>query len=117
MPSLATEILSNACDDFTGLYEVLWTLNRIHPDVPEDTKLAAAQHVVLTLLKLHFIQMYETTWQTPRYTPLLEAQADVVIRDPRSWNPPPQEGLGLYYCCTATREGERAYYAGNVQIR
>jgi hypothetical protein len=36
------KILTLACEDYTGLYEIIWSLNTLHPEIGETEKIAAA---------------------------------------------------------------------------
>jgi len=108
-------ILSDACEDYYGLYEIIWSLNNQFPDVPEDSKREVAQEALGNLVKKRLVSLYTTTWPGGTYVAVPGHQAQAVIAAGSSWASPPAAPT-KYYCFAATPEGEQAYSAGNFKI-
>jgi len=104
-------ILSDACEDYHGLHEIILSLNNQFPDVPEDSKRDIAQEALGRLLKKRLIALYTTTWPGGTYVPVPQHRAQAAIAASSSWAPPPA-APAKYYCFAATPEGELAYSAG-----
>ena len=101
-------ILEDACEDYHGLYEIIWALNTSHPDVGEDSKRQVAQQALSNLVKRGWVMLYSTAWPPRNFTPLSEDQFEAVINAPSSWgtstNPP-----AVSYWFASTPAGEEAY--------
>ena len=48
---LRQEVLSDGEEDYTGLYEIVWSLNTQYPEVSRDLKVVAARAIVADLVK------------------------------------------------------------------
>jgi hypothetical protein len=108
-------ILSDGCEDYHGLYEIIMGLNSQYPDVAEDVKRAVAQDALCDLVKKHLISLYTTAWPGKTYTPVPERQALAAIAAISSWALPPAAPV-TYYCFAATPEGEQVYQASEFTI-
>ena len=108
-------ILSDACEDYHGLFEVVWTLNTRFPDVSETVKRQVAELALGDLLNRGLVSLYTTTWPGTIYVPVAAHLARSAISDPASWAPPP-EAPGKYYCFAATPEGEQAHGHGQFKV-
>jgi len=108
-------ILSDACEDYHGLYEVISSLNNRFPDVPEESKREVAQAALGDLVKKRLVSLYTTTWPGGTYVAVPQHRAQAAIVAISSWVPPPP-APAKYYCFAATPEGEQAYSAGNFKI-
>ena len=108
-------ILSDACEDYHGLYELILELNSHYPDVAQDSKRAVAQEALGDLVKKRLIALYTTTWPGKTYVAVPEHEAQSAIAAGSSWAPPPA-APATYYCFAATPQGEQAYRAGEFKI-
>jgi len=108
-------ILSDACEDYHGLYEIILSLNNEFPDVPEDSKRELAQLALGGLVKKGLVSLYTTTWPGGTYVAVPQHRAQAAIAASSSWAPPPA-APAKYYCFAATPEGEQAYRAANFMI-
>jgi hypothetical protein len=112
--SVEAVIMDLACDDYTGLYEVLWRLNTLHPDTAPDLKRFVAQQAMSSLLSQRYVQLFRAL-RGGEHEQLSESRAEVLIRRPESWEPP--GGPADEYCCVAsTTGGEQAYDAGKFAV-
>ena len=109
-------ILSDACEDYHGLYEIIWALNTRYPDVPEGSKRAVAQMALDDLVTRRLVSLYTTTWPGKSYVAVSEQQAHAAIAVASSWGTPPN-APGTYLCFAATPEGEQVYAAGEFKAR
>src|SRR5947207_10433349 len=55
---LREEVLSDGEGDYTGLYEIVWSLNTQYPRLDPDLKVAAARAVVADLLRDGRVSLY-----------------------------------------------------------
>ena len=97
-------ILSDACEDYHGLYEIILSLNNEFPDVPEDSKRELAQLALGGLVKKGLVSLYTTTWPGGTYVAVPQHRAQAAIAASSSWAPPPA-APAKYYCFAATPEG------------
>jgi hypothetical protein len=95
---LRREVLSDGEEDYTGLYEIIWSLNTQYPDVSRDLKIAAAQAVVAELLKEGHLAVYRTTWASNRFEPVPQQDAVVALGVPEAWEDPTDQP---YFCYAA----------------
>ena len=108
-------ILNDACEDYHGLHEIVWSLNNQFPDVPEDSKREVAQEALSSLVKRRLVSLFTTTWPGGVYVPVPQHRAQAAIAASSSWASPPA-APAKYYCFAATPEGELAYRAGNFEL-
>ena len=104
---LRREILSDGAVDYHGLYEIVWRLNTLYPDVPESEKVKAAITVAADLLRDGFIEVFETVWASGNYTPVSAEAAPRAIANPGAWQRPP-EMPATYLCFATTDSGQAA---------
>jgi hypothetical protein len=105
-------ILSDASEDWCGLYELIWALTpRFHGASGEEVLRACMAEVLALvdsgLLKLAFSQK----WTSSAFEPVAGAEALEVIRNPQSWRQPSETPIGCYYAVATTDVGDRAYHA------
>ena len=109
-------VLSSANEDYFGLYEIIWELNSTFPQEGLGEKYAAAEAAVRSLLARGWIQLYRRKGgfnrDSPTYEPVELDTIEEVLSNPVSWYP---EYANERIECTATEDGERAYYAGALQ--
>jgi len=113
---LMAKILSDGCDDYTGLYETIWALNTSHPNVKQEVKVAAAQRAISMLVDREFVTLYRTGWAGSTYEAIPSSECESIIQAPDSWEPPAQDGPGSYFCFAATKAGEAAHHAGSLGV-
>jgi hypothetical protein len=102
--------LSDACEDYTGLYELVWEFNTRFPDAPEQERLRAAQAALGTLVRDSFVLVYCTRWLSDQYRELKRADAEAVIANAESWRSPADHPDGEYFCFASSDEGEAHYF-------
>jgi hypothetical protein len=110
--AIRQEILDLASDDYVGLWEVLWVIQR---HFPEDTPVSVrekAQQLLLDLLRERLLQLYEGA--------RFDGDEKMIARDDQNdllnvgtyWNEPLGEIKHLRV--VATEQGENAYLAGDL---
>ncbi len=102
--------LTNACEDYQGLHELVRYLNGREPHSTEAQRIAAASAALVELLKAGYVSLYSNVWATDNWQPLASDRQSAVALDPASYAPPP-DPPGTYYSFASTAEGERAYRA------
>ncbi len=107
--ALYHQVLSMGTEDMHGLYEILWSLNVSHPDVPMELKISESRGAVLRLLEDGLIALHHRVWhpseelgQVPR------SETDEVLALPSSWEPG-EKHVGF----VATDEGVAAYFGAS----
>jgi hypothetical protein len=108
-------ILSDACEDYHGLHEIISSLNNQFPDLPEESKREVAQEALGSLVKRRLVSLYTTTWPGGTYVAVPGHKAQAAIAASSSWVSPPA-APAKYYCFAATPEGEQAYSAGTFKV-
>ncbi|MDB4906245.1 MAG: hypothetical protein JWO05_1029 [Gemmatimonadetes bacterium] len=98
LDKLRTEMLSAGGEDYTGLYEVIWSLNATYPAVGRAEKLRAAQAVVSQLLAEGRVGLYTTTWLSRQFEDVPAREAEALVHDPSVWSEPNEKP---YYCYAA----------------
>jgi hypothetical protein len=110
LSDLEREVWTMATEDMYGLYEIVWTLNELHPDVPKEEKVAVGREVIRGFLGRQLIALHRLEWHPPREVGAIPSdEVEAVLEDPSSWEPG-QEYIGF----VATAEGMRQYRAGLV---
>lgn len=59
---LRDDILSDGDEDYTGLYEIIWSLNHKYPGVSRKDKVAIARPVFADLIREGRVSLFETVW-------------------------------------------------------
>jgi hypothetical protein len=98
MSKLRQTILDDGDKDYTGLYEIIWSLNTHYPDVERVAKVAAARKITLDLLREGEISFYTTRWASNHYDPVPAAEAFRLAASPEAWDDPSDDP----YVCYAT---------------
>ena len=93
-PRIRHEILSDASEDYHGLYEVIWGLNSRYPDVPETAKIAASIPIMADLIETGLVELYQTTRAPRQYAPNSFEVARGAVRDQRSLAATVRERIG-----------------------
>ena len=86
------EVLELACEDYYGLYEIIWTLNASHPEISESEKIACATLAVQSLLNRGWIQLYSSEWpsQSHKLLSSSELRSISLSDDIELWQPSEQ---------------------------
>src|SRR5437879_8727974 len=93
---LRRDILGDGHEDYTGLYEIVWSLNTQYPDVSRDLKVAAARAIVAELLKDGRVALYRTVWASNRYEPVPQKDAPGALGAPAAWDDPSDQPYLCY---------------------
>lgn len=91
-------ILEDGAEDYTGLYEIIWSLNTHYPTIDRATKLAAARPIVLDLLQRGEIFLFTNRWAPSHYDPVSADKASEIAASSKSWDDPGEDT----YVCYAT---------------
>ena len=100
------EIVSQAIEDTHGLYEIIWTLNTLYPDLSSADKIKQSQIAIQDLITENVIDLYKNNWDTKLEQKLEKQTALTVISNISSWDPPSDNSKGDYYCFYAS--GDKA---------
>jgi hypothetical protein len=105
------EILASACEDYTGLYEIIWALNTSHPKIGETEKIVAAAAAVQSLLERGLIELFSSEWETQTHKPIFDKGFKRIANDSTTWRPEK-----MYFSFAATDAGERFYLGRHEAI-
>jgi hypothetical protein len=95
---LKQSILEDGAEDYTGLYEIIWSLNTHYPEIDHATKLSAARPIFLDLLRRGEVILFSTRWASSQYDPVPADKAVELATSPKSWEDPGDDP----YVCYAT---------------
>ena len=95
---LRQAIVEDGDEDYTGLYEIIWSLNTHYPDIARDAKVAAARGIALDLLREGRISLYTTRWASNKYDPIPSTEATQLVESAEAWDDPGDDP----YVCYAT---------------
>ena len=93
---LREEVLSDGEGDYTGLYEIVWSLNTQYPRLDRDLKVSAARAVVADLLRDGRVSLYRTAWASNRYDPVSQSEALSALNAPGAWADPSDQPYLCY---------------------
>ena len=80
--------LEMACEDYHGLYEIVWALNAAFPEVTKEQKISVATQAVDSLIQRGLIEMFESKWAAPQQPRLVPASLFYASADrPETWDP------------------------------
>ncbi len=85
---LRADVISDAAEDYWGLYEIIWSLNTQYPDVAADAQLAASRSVIADLVVSGTIELYEGTWPSNHFERIQSDVALTRLLDDAAWLPP-----------------------------
>lgn len=80
--------------DDVGLWEVVWTLNRLAPAAPLNQKIRLARHAVATLLGQH--DLWRGEWPGGPVALLTEAEKQALAHDDTPWHDPEHATLQVW---------------------
>lgn len=83
--NLRLVVLESGTEDYTGLYEVIWELNSMFPNVSEHEKICAARDVLKHLLAEELIELYEARWPPVEHTRVGENIARIAMERDEAW--------------------------------
>ena len=95
------QVLGDATDDLTGVYEVLWMANSWYPDWPMSCRVHVAEQAVAKLVGEGLVMLCRGDWEDAADHPVLLEETDAVLRDWATWAIP--EGPHVFVF--ATEEG------------
>jgi hypothetical protein len=99
--------ISLGVEDFHGLYELVWSLNRLRESEPPEERLRAAQSALQALVERSLIAVYSAERAHESAEPPIAATlAREVISDPQAWLSFDDRGAPYHHFAT-TAEGER----------
>jgi hypothetical protein len=101
-PKLEQEVLELACEDYYGLYEIIWMLNNSQPEISKTEKIRIADGVIRLLLDKGFIDLFSSEWKTQSHKVILQANYQKFLADDAAWQPGDN-----YVSFTATKVGEK----------
>ena len=88
-------------EDDPGLWEIVWSLNRSHPSVPIDTKVAAARELTFGLLDEGLVKLATAEW--PRRASdgrtLTDAEMIRLRDDDAPWRDPEEASDLVVWVC------------------
>jgi hypothetical protein len=79
------EILGQAKEDLTGVYEAWWTANAWYPDRPLSERLAMAERAVTELASEARIVLCRGTWEDAERSPIAPDERAAVLCDWATW--------------------------------
>lgn len=102
-------LLASANEDGPGLYEAIWELNTLFPDLPLGDKYALAHDALTSLVENGLIRLERGRMigGSRRFEALKPEQTEEILKNPTSWYPeyPDNERIGF----TATEKGVRTW--------
>jgi len=105
-------LLSTASEDWTGLYEAIWELNRLYPDETLGRKYDAAARALLNLHNKGWICFEKASTTKPGKPIAAISGQDVaeMLSHPVSWYPD-YDGMVIVFSCTDS--GIEKYMSGS----
>lgn len=107
--SLRLLALDAGAEDWTGLYELIWSANRVWPNASTEVKIAAAISAVLDLLRSGYLEFRRNRWTTRESERIPDREAEAIVAESASYEPPDSNGLFIEFACTLAGQG--AYQA------
>jgi len=92
-------------EDYAGLWEAVWELNSLRPQVPESENRLSAERLVRELLKEGHVRLFESREPYEALTPLPANEIDLVLGKPQSWAEPAPNGVSIRFGTTPSGEG------------
>jgi hypothetical protein len=99
---LEQKVLALACEDYYGLYEIIWILNSSQSEISKNEKIRIAETVVRLLLNKGFIELFSSEWKTQSHKPIFQTDHQNFLTDDMAWQPGDN-----YVSFTATKAGEK----------
>ena len=110
MDGLTSEVLTQASEDYSGLYEIVWAFRaRFMPDSSEAELVAAAATAVRSLLDRGYIRLVRFRQQPEEeVVEVPENEVAAVLESADSWRPP-SSWEEPYPSVDVTEAGKRAW--------
>jgi isopropylmalate/homocitrate/citramalate synthase len=103
------EVLTQANEDYSGLYEIAWAFrSRFLPNADEAALIAAATDAVRALLDRGYIRLVRFRQKPEEVAEVPPDEVASVLASPDSWRPP-RSWEEAYPSVDATETGERAW--------
>ena len=102
--------LEDACEDYYGLYELVWAFNGKFAEASQAERLAAAQLAVTRLVREGLVSLFRTHWMSSEYEEVDTKAAVQILADAASWRSPADSPDASYYCFASTPAGDARYY-------
>jgi hypothetical protein len=102
------QILSNAIEDYYGIYEIVWALNSVYPAVSRQEKVDVARRVLERLIERDLITLHRMSIDDgtpPSYEPLPRHGYAAALRDD-NWEPDTEEERVVFI---GTADAEAAF--------
>ncbi len=96
-----------AIEDYAGLWEVIWEINTIAPELQENEKKNLAITAVKELLDRGWVELLSSDESTGSMTQIDQASVARIIEQEDSWREPAASGRSTRM--SATPAGEAAY--------
>jgi hypothetical protein len=81
------EVMSQAREDYSGLYEIIWALTAAFPGVSEADKVSCARDVIFRLLDAGEVVLYWSGWPGKAFQAVSTEDAEGILELPESWIP------------------------------
>lgn len=110
MDERSWEVLTQANEDYSGLYELVWAFrSRFMPDATEDELIATARDAVRSLLADGYVRLVMFRQKPDQEVALVpEGRVEAVLDAVESWRPP-ASWEDAYPSVDATDSGQRAW--------
>lgn len=101
LTALHREILLDAFDDWYGLWQVIWRLRVVRPDLTDKEGLEFARNLVMDFWNGRLVRFAVFIDDMEQYT-LDSEDVETILTDPLSWQPPP--GRNVRFAATELPE-------------
>jgi len=105
------DILELSTEDYYGLWEVRWEIERLFPNARGDEVLERSRRAVQTLLRLGLIAVFSGEMKDNDMLPVDDVRLQEILTSAQSWDQPSPGNEQL--AIAATEAGERAYLEGS----
>lgn len=85
---LRRDILEDGTEDYTALYEIIWSLNHKYPAVSREQKVTAARKVFSELLRENRVAVFENEWASSKFAPVDPKIALNAVENDSAWEDP-----------------------------
>ena len=102
--------LEFACEDYQGLYELVWAFNGKFPEATDAGRLTAAQLAVTRLAREGLVSVLRTRWTSSEHEEIDTEAAVEILANPTCWRSPAESTDWSYYCFASTPAGDERYY-------
>ena len=93
---LRRDILEDGNEDYTGLYEIIWSLNTKYPGVSREQKVDVARKVFSELLRENRVAVFENVWGSSKFEPVDPKTALNAVANDSAWEEP-SPGPALWF--------------------